>query len=237
MIWVVVPFSRPDMLGNVLSNACRQTVPFKLVLVENGPAVGTCKRHGVAPELLLTSEAHQAVAKNTALAEIRKRGGGLVALWDDDDYYGSGFLAELAASKRRATVVGKRIHLVEFADGLYLFDRERADQASTWLHGPTVMAEAADMLDFPLLRVSEDAKWCQAMRAAGATLWATSTGEYVYRRTGARHAWQATDLLARLQLGDGYRIDADGATFVPGLTDEQVFEALDNGSFYDEASF
>jgi hypothetical protein len=236
MIWVVVPFSRPNMLGNVLGNACRQTVPFKLVLVENGPAVGTCKRHGIAPALLLTSEPHQAIAKNTALAEIRKRGGGLVALWDDDDYYGAGFLAELVANRRRATVVGKRIHWVELADGLYLFDHESANQPSTLLHGPTVMAQASEIVDFPVVSPSDDRQWCKAMRQAGATMWATSVGEYVYRRTGSNHVWNASDLLVRFQLGDSYRFDADGATFVPGLTDEQIFEALDSGSFCGEAS-
>jgi hypothetical protein len=226
MIWVVVPFSRPHMLSNVLGNACRQTVPFKLCIVENGPAVGTCKQHGITPALLLTSEAHQAIAKNTAIAEIRKRGGGQVALWDDDDCYGSGFLAELEANRRRATVVGKRIHLVELADGLYLFDHEGANQLSTWLHGPTVMAEASDMLDFPVVSPSDDPLWCKAMRDAGATMWATSVGEYVYRRTGTNHVWKATDLLVRFRMGSSYRIEPDGVTFVPELTDEQILDAL-----------
>ena len=88
-IYAIVPFSRPDMLENVKNNFVRQKfLDKKLIIVENGPAIGACKKYNFQPDILLTSDAHQSHAKNTAINELNKRGGGFWTTLDDDDWYG-----------------------------------------------------------------------------------------------------------------------------------------------------
>jgi hypothetical protein len=224
--WVVVPFARPEMLGNVIRNFQRQTALARLCLVENGPAVGACERAGLVPDLLLTSEAHQATAKNTALEEIRKRGGGLVALWDDDDRYGCGFLEELLEHRRRANVVGKRRHLIRMSRGLYLFDEHNANAPSTWLHGPTCLVRAEECVDFPRVTPNDDGEWCRDMARAGATFYATSVWNYVYERTGTQHVWKASDVVVRHHMGDGLLWDGRTWQPAPKPTDREIFSFL-----------
>jgi hypothetical protein len=229
MIWVVVPLGRAEMIPNVLENVGRQALPLKLCLVENGQAVGACAERSVSPDLLLTSEHHQASAKNEAVAAIKKLGGGLISFWDDDDEYSAGFLGELLSQKNLATVVGKRRHLVRLRDGLYLFDRKSANALSSWLHGPTCLVRAEECVEFPRVAPNDDGEWCKAMAQAGATFWATSIWNYTYSRTGNNHVWQASDLLVRHMLGDAFRLDADCATFIPAPTDDEIIDALAAG--------
>jgi hypothetical protein len=224
--WVIVPFARSEMLGNVWRNFERQTTVARLCLVENGPAVGACARAGLVPDLLLTSEAHQATAKNTALEEIRKRGGGLVALWDDDDWYAAGFLAELLDHRHLATVVGKRRHLIRMSSGIYLFDQHTADAPSTWLHGPTCLLRAEECVDFPRVTPNDDGEWCRDMARAGATFYATSPWNYVYDRTGTQHVWKASDVIVRHHMGDGLRWDGAAWVSAPKPTDRELFSFL-----------
>jgi hypothetical protein len=230
MIWVVVPLGRAEMLPNVLDNASRQALPLKLCIVENGDAVGACAKHCVDPDLLLTSEHHQATAKNEAVSAIKKLGGGLISFWDDDDEYGAGFLGELKGQESKATVVGKRRHLVRLSDGLYLFDRESANQPSDWLHGPTCMVQAENCVEFPRIAPNDDGEWCKAMKQAGATFWATSIWNYTYIRTGHNHVWEASDLMVRLQLGSAWKLEDDRGTFVPAPNDDEVLDALADGT-------
>src|ERR1700731_3615442 len=84
-VWVVVPFSRPENLSRVLENFARQKFPFKkLMLVLNGRALKHWKECHVEVRWaeLLTSDAHQSSAKNTALHEVRRRGGGFTVVMD-----------------------------------------------------------------------------------------------------------------------------------------------------------
>lgn len=219
--WVVVPLGRADSVGNVFSNFRRQSVEARLCIVENGAGLGACERHGLNPDLLLTSQNHQAHAKNQAISELRDCGGHL-AFWDDDDWYGRAFLEELLASAGRATVVGKRRHFVRLPSGLFLFDSQSANRASSWLHGPTCLVRAAECLTFPVVSPNDDGAWCKAMRAAGASFYATSIWGYIYDRTNPGHVWNASEKLVRWQLGDAIK----GGCLIKAPTGDEVLSDM-----------
>ncbi len=61
MLTVIAPHARPSFGPNLLANFQRQKVAARLLVVENGDAVGTFPR-GVENVQVITSEAHQALA-------------------------------------------------------------------------------------------------------------------------------------------------------------------------------
>lgn len=192
---VVVPLSRPAMLHNVLSNFLRQRYYNKrLILVENGPAVGVCAREGVCPDLLLRSESHQSFAKNAALEELRKTGG-FWTTFDDDDYYGPGYLEELVECSDKATIVGKLSHfMLTTEDTLRLYLSPQESQLVSFVHGPTISAWAEDSIDFRNTgRWGEDNDWIHRMVLEGALVYATSHFNFVFQRGTHQHTWIISD--------------------------------------------
>ena len=192
---VIVPFSRPAMLDNVINNFLRQHYSNKrLILVENGPAIGACIKKGVYPDLLLQSEPHQSFAKNTALEELRKIGG-FWTTFDDDDYYGPSYLEELAEFSNKATIIGKFSHFMlttENALRLYLSSRE--NRLTRFVHGPTISAWAEDSVDFKDTgRWGEDNDWIDRMTLKGALVYATSRWNFVFQRSKHQHTWLIND--------------------------------------------
>lgn len=222
MISVVVPFSRPDCLRRTLDNFARQRHPDKrLVLVENGAAVGACARAGVTGVVVLESAPHLSHAKNAGIDWVREHGGGFWTTFDDDDHYGAGYLDLFAQHARRGGVVGAPRHYVQLADGLHLFNRERGAGAFSGdsFHGATLGAWAEESVAFPVVSLGEEAGFCMAMRAAGAKLWSVGPGEYIYRRHGTRHVWRATDVQVRRATGASWR----GGKLLPAPSDAEVF--------------
>ncbi len=202
-IRVIVPFARPEHLPRVLENFRRQSFPDKhLVIVENGDALGACAKAGLTGVTVLTSEAHQASAKNVALEEIRRRGGGFFTTFDDDDWYGAEYLSELAGYAKSAGVIGKRQHFISVSEGssdpsipplLLCHSPSYADQDSSWLTGGTISGFAEDACEFPRAE-ADDIYYCARMTRLGARLRALSIYHYLYRRNypGARHVWPAS---------------------------------------------
>lgn len=197
-IWVVVPFRRKGFRERVLENFARQRFAGKrLLLVVNGPAIGLKDLPGDA--VVIESREHQSIAKNEALAYIRKQGGGFFATMDDDDWYGPGYLDELAGYARTYDVLGKCWHFVSLGEGyqrpepqLILCNRRYADQDSRWLTGGTLSGWAESVPDFPVLKDAEDLAWCARLVQQGARLRALSIYHYLYRRSylGAEHTWR-----------------------------------------------
>lgn len=144
MIYAVCPFSRPEFLGNVIENFERQTCSEKrLILVENGDAIGACEAQGFVPDILLTSQRHQSHAKNAGLDWITSNGGGWFSTFDDDDYYGPKYLEEVLECSEKGDIVGKSNHFVVGIDGhLRYFDLGIASQYGLEAHGATLSARA-----------------------------------------------------------------------------------------------
>jgi len=195
-VWVIVPFSRPENLHHVLANFRRQKFPFKkLCLVENGRALAAAaeprQKERFDAHLLLTSDPHQSSAKNTALHEIRQRGGGFTVVMDDDDWYGPQFLTEAAGYARTYDVVGKSRHFVSMDGQLWLCSRERAHRPIASLNGGTIGCWAETAPEYQVTAHGEDIMFCREAERRGMKCFGTDIYHYLYRRESNRdHAWR-----------------------------------------------
>ncbi len=195
-VWVIVPFSRPENLAHVFANFRRQKFPFKkLCLVENGRALAAAaeprQSERFDAHLLLTSDPHQSAAKNTALSEIRKRGGGFTVVMDDDDWYGPQFLTEAVGYAKTYDVIGKNRHFVSMDGALWLCSRERANRPGTLLNGGTIGCFAEVAPEYPLVAWGEDVTFCHEAERRGMQCFGTDLYHYLYRRESNRdHAWR-----------------------------------------------
>ncbi len=230
LVWVIVPFSRPANAWRVLANFSRQQVQSKkLVLVANGAARDMPLLGGVS--LSLTSDAHQSDAKNTALAEIRKRGGGFTVVMDDDDYYGPQFLTEAVGYAKTHDVVGKARHFVSADRNLWLCSREQRNRKQSWLTGGTIGCWAETAPEYPRVGYGEDAEFCAQAERQGMSVFGTDIYHYLYRRNSASdHAWRVSTEELRmhesakraLDLGDedlnivnGLKLECRGEVLTP----------------------
>ncbi len=201
-IWVVVPFSRPERYHDMLGNFLRQRFPGKkLLVVENGRSENSGLPHAYGSHWI-TSGPHQSLAKNEAIAFIKKQGGGFFATMDDDDWYGPGYLDELAGYAKSYDALGKRRHFVSLGDDLsdphdsppqlLLCNRRYADsEDAAWLTGGTISGWAETAAEYPMMKEAEDLAWCDRMHQQGARLRGLSIYHYLYRRSyaGAQHTY------------------------------------------------
>lgn len=198
-IWCVVPFSRPGNLELVRRQFAYQTYQDKrLVIVENGDAIGACKKAGFEPDLLLTSKKHQSYAKNEALLALKEKcPDDYWTTTDDDDYYGPHYLQELSQSLHRGDVIGKSKSFIRLSDGKVYLINKWGENAITdcVVHGPTITARIKDSLLFQVEDWGEDLDWVDEMKRLGAKVYATSRYNWCYFRShdGSGHAWSVSD--------------------------------------------
>ncbi len=126
MIAVIVPFSRPTMAENVIANIKRQRLPEPaiLIVVENGSGVGGFDKyrlHGA----VVQSEQGCTHARTAGLQKARELGCEWFTLWDDDDWYGPGFVEFMWAHRERADLIGLCHHVIRDAIGDRWFVRMR----------------------------------------------------------------------------------------------------------------
>lgn len=188
-VWVITPCSRPEFLDNALANFARQRFPQKtLVLVENGPSVGQLAARAPGA-IVVTSEQHIASAKNAALHEVRKRGGGFTAIFDDDDWYSEHYLDEAVGFARQADVVGKTRHFLDVEGVFWCCWVDRANRRSQHAVGGTICGWAETLPDYPRVTPADDLALCTKLLEMGAKIWSSSIYHYLYRRHGGEHTW------------------------------------------------
>jgi hypothetical protein len=182
MITVIVPHARPEFTANLLANFRRQRgVEAQLLVVENGDAVGSMSSEDAT---VICSGVHQADAMNAGLKWLRANGGGAWARFDDDDYYGPDYLAEVERSlgpgvtgvNKIIVVSGMPWRFVMLDDGLHKF------QGAGEFTGGTHACNVANVPLFPR-RDGEDLEWCKLMRERGARLVQREPWGYCYDRT------------------------------------------------------
>ena len=196
-IYVIVPFSRPNMLENVINNFTQQKfINKKLIIVENGSAVNYCKLQSFSPDILLVSGNHQSIAKNLALEEIRKRGGGYCTIFDDDDYYGPEYLNEIVENSSKAEMVGKTDCFIRLSDGnLNLCLGNLENTYTNGLNGQTISCWAEDAVEYDTSAVwCEDNIFIQEMMDKGGRAYSVSRWHFAIQRAEMnQHTWKATD--------------------------------------------
>lgn len=212
IVWVVVPFSRPEMKHRVLRNFHRQTYKDKrLVIVENGEGVGTFTDDEHLYDHILLSPAHQSHAKNTAIDFLKgKYPDDYWCCMDDDDFYGSEYVTEHATRAKRGRINGKRNAWIQFDSGLVYFGHhwEPYTEAKS-LVGGTMGSYLADAQDFPVVVAGEEAGFCRAARAAGCEVLTTSPKNFCYNRLGdtKSHTFQAREeKMWRFSGGTGIKV-------------------------------
>lgn len=184
---VIIPFSRPEWAFRTAENLLRQRlVPDCIVIAMNGPAYGARPRELAAlePVFLDVETAHQSAAKNAALIHIREQGGGWVAVFDCDDYYGPEYLVEADARKRKGWISGKRDHFVYDARGLFRINRDQHEKAGFPMIGGSHVFHTADVGEYDEKgRYGEDFRFCvSALENFSTKLWALSPYHFCYMR-------------------------------------------------------
>lgn len=224
---VIVPLSRPAMLPNVIENFVRQRYQNKsLVIVQNGPGLGTCQRYGFQPDALIDiSTTHQSHAKNAALEYLLDKGESYFATFDDDDYYGEAYLDSIADGlKRGYDVVGKASIFIRFEDNRMVFvPQEGSCCEVNCINGPTisgVLSKAMPM--FKEMIWGEDIDWVGTMIAFGAKVWAADRHSFCWMRRGHAHGhtYKITDV------GLENTLRALGETYDCGFFDRQVVDGV-----------
>ena len=218
-IWVVVPCCREKQIPWVVENFRRQEHKDKrLCIVENGAAIGACERLGIVPHLIVTSEPHQSHARNEGMYAIRNRGGGWIAMWDDDDWYGPAYLSEMVGliEEGKADIYGKHRHFVATPDsGMLLYNEKGQNKHSRHVHGPTLVFRAEEGRLFRVQKEAEEIRWCFEMHDLGARIWAASIYHLLYLRWGDEHehTWEADDsLVSQASMSNDYIYQLDSAS-------------------------
>jgi hypothetical protein len=196
-VWVVVPFSRPEYLFNVIQNFSQQNFHNKkIIIVENGRAIGSCNKFGFIPDFLLSSDPHQAYAKNKALELLKEKKAQYWVTFDDDDWYGPNYLSEIVECSDKAEVVGKsNVFVKTLDDKIMLFGGHEEMCYSNRLVGPTISAWVSDSVFFKNNgRWAEDSLFTGEMVNKGARIWNTSKWDFIQQRNkGQNHTWVITD--------------------------------------------
>jgi glycosyltransferase involved in cell wall biosynthesis len=188
---VIVPFSRPQNIVNVLNNFHRQTYyNKKLIIVENGEATG--RSYGA--DKTLTSNNHQAIAKNTAIDYLKSIGESIWVTFDDDDFYGSEYLTEVVGNIDKAEVIGKHSIFIRHDDDLYFIDGLPQHDFTTTLNGPTICSRTEYNLYFPDTgKWGEDNGLCEEALLRGYRLYSTSQYNFCYYRGDKKdHTYKAS---------------------------------------------
>lgn len=198
---VICPFSKPAMKARTLANLERQAVqPDAVVIVENGPGIGAFtgkEREGL---IILRSRPHQSHAKNKAVQFVRSYGGGWITVFDCDDYYGPGYIAEATDKRQRGAIAGKLDVYTLDDEGLFLpqYEGAAAPYQCPYLMGATMTMHTGDLPAEPFAIVSpgEDTQLCVDFIRQGGQIVNLPPEGFCYIRTGTDRTW-VTDVRAK----------------------------------------
>lgn len=184
-IAIVVPCSRPHLLPRVMAMAEWQTNQDHLLIPIEG-------------------DARPGIARNAGMAEARRLGFQLVSFWDDDDFYGPGFLEEQLANWRPGRVVGKTFGFVAFNLGVVYFTLPKGGPSNHLLIGGSIMGSLDELPDWTDLPIAEDGRFTADCRRRGLETYVLSGRHFVYSRLGSNmeHTYKAKDALVWLTAGD-----------------------------------
>jgi hypothetical protein len=198
---VVLATRRPEMLEFALRQVRRQRdVDLQLVLCPHGfePDADVLREHG--PERLVVRPQDESMLFGDVLnAGVTAADGDLVLKMDDDDWYGSDFVADLllARAYSGAEMVGTP------AEFHYLVEKDvtvrrghRAELYAPFVAGGTMLVERGLLREvggFRSVRRYVDAQLIAAVQRAGAATYRTHGLGYLLRRNATGHTWQVDD--------------------------------------------
>jgi hypothetical protein len=197
---VVLCTRRPEFLGFALGQIARQRhVELELILTLHGipadlPEVKAAITGFDRPVTVVEVPAETGFG--TALNQgIAHASGRYVAKWDDDDWYGPDFLADMLMASRYsgAELVGCHAQFVYLGQiDLTIFRTARTEWPGRWISGGTFVLDrsALDSVGgFPPVRRHVDAALADRLLAAGARIYRTHSLDYALHRRAAGHTW------------------------------------------------
>ncbi|WP_187437970.1 glycosyltransferase [Actinomadura decatromicini] len=197
---VVLCTRRPEFLGFALGQiAAQRDVDLEVVLTLHGipadlpevkAAVTAFDRPFTVVEV--PADVPFGVALNLGVARASGR---YVAKWDDDDWYGPDFLADmlLASGYSGAELVGCHAQFVYLGQiDLTIYRKARSELMGRWISGGTFVMERP-VLDavggFPPVPRHVDAALVDLLTAAGGRTYGAHSLGYALHRRAAGHTW------------------------------------------------
>lgn len=219
---VICVSSRPDYLDHALANHRRQRYPrTRLIFVTNSDEFDRARVESAVAEFpgsrVLHMPSHLTLGEclNAAL-EISDAE--FFAKFDDDDWYGAEYLADMVLATRfaDATVYGKRsFHAhVEGADCTVVRHEGHEFEYTKLVMGGTLLVRRSDIGDirFEAVPSGTDTRFLKACTERGLKIFSTDRFNYlmIRRATTAHHTWQISDddfLSTSRRLGSGLLLD------------------------------
>ena len=162
MINCIIPTHRPNMIAECVAAIRAQTAQTRVIVVENGAAIGACERLGIAADVVLTSREQAPAARNIGLRFVQGTiGGGLVSFFDDDDIYFPRHLETLLDDWTGSGVVGRSAHYLKTRDGRLLFMDHSKDAKYVLVQSMICEANDVGPWDESLPVEVVDVAWCK----------------------------------------------------------------------------
>ncbi|WP_409346366.1 glycosyltransferase [Paenibacillus sp. MBLB4367] len=146
---------------------------------------------------------------------VRKAKYGIIAKFDDDDYYAPHYLRDCtrAFQRSKAGIVGKRAHFMylEGMQTLLLRNRAAQNRYVRAVAGATLTFKKKlfERFQFRNLSLGEDVQFCKDARANGVSIYAMNNYNFaaVRRKRSRNHTWKVTyrSLLGRKGTSIAYR--------------------------------
>jgi glycosyltransferase involved in cell wall biosynthesis len=230
---VIVPTARSERIPHVVRQWRAQTYTAAELCICPAPDMAACIPSGVT---VLQPTDTIGEARNEGLWYARARGHTWAVFWDDDNYYGPDYLAEVARESQdpAVDVLSKGLAFVRHDSGLWLYS-----PPLRFFPGHSTSVRVSAAAQFPALSLAEDVAWSQRMLTAGARVRPLSPWGLVYdRRDPDGHAYDASDvefLRAHGPACGPFLAADDSSTDTPGPWTREVLGAPKSAS--DEAVF
>lgn len=185
---IICPTNRPERIPHVVRQWRAQIYTAAELCICPAADMLLCVPSGVTVLRPGTTIGEQ---RNIGLEYARARGHEWAVLWDDDNYYGPGYCAEVAREAQGGAwdVLSKGLAFVRHDSGLWLYSAPLR-----FFPGCSTSVRVAKAADFPELSLAEDVEWSRRMIAAGARAKHLPPWGFVYdRRSPEGHAYDATE--------------------------------------------
>jgi hypothetical protein len=184
-ILVIVPIARPANADSVAKGFSNQT--YKGAELAFAPSPGLRLD---TPHIVLPPTDNIGDARNVGLGFARVCGYDWAVFWDDDNYHGPDYLAEVVRHiEPGIDVLSKGIAFVRKDSGLWLYHSPLKFFPG---HSTSVRVDAAE--SYPPWSLSEDVEWSKRMLAKGAKARHLPPWGLVYDRRGPEgHAYKADE--------------------------------------------
>lgn len=220
---VIIPYSRPEMIPNIIENFNKQKFfDKKLIIIENGPAINTFPKNIGA--IILTSENHQSKARNVGINYLDNKEPWVTM--DDDDWYGEEYLKEFEEGFNDGyEVLGKSRRYVWLSDGIYCHK-----EGAKYFTGGAI--GSIHNINFPIINIGEDVVFHIEAEKNHFKTKLLSDKNYIYRRNHThKHTWTATDnIVLRAMPGEWTYMGTDpdnlNPQYIKEPTNEEIFTAM-----------